>query len=185
MNRAFIYVLAGAYIAWRIYRRVRRNIGRQKLRPRRIITRFVMLCIAGVFVILLGLQHPMVLAGFGGGIVAGAMLGFVGLRLTRFESTGEGHFYTPDTRIGVGLSLLVAGRIIYRFTVLNNGTTTMTPGQPPPMGSPLTFFIIGLSVGYSIVYYIGLLVHTHDKTTPIAAPPPLATPNPNEGAPPP
>jgi len=185
MNRAFIYVLIGAYLAWRIYRRVRRNIGRQKLQRRRITTRFAMLCVVGVFVILLGLQYPLVLAGFGGGIVAGAILGFVGLRLTRFETTEEGHFYTPDTRIGVGLSLLVVGRIIYRFAVLKSDGTTMAQGQPPPMGSPLTFFIIGLSVGYSIVYYIGLLVHTHDKTPAITAPPAVPVPEPGEGEPPP
>lgn len=184
MNPVFIYVLVGAFIAWRVYRRVRRNIGRQKLQPRRIITRFVVICLVSVCVILAGLQYPLVLAGFGAGIVTGAILGFVGLRLTRFENTGEGHFYTPDTRIGVGLSLLVIGRIIYRMAVLKDAAANMTPGQPPPMGSPLTFFIVGLSVGYSMVYYIGLLVHTHDKTPAVgpssSSPPSLAAPKPSE-----
>ena len=161
MNQAVIYILIGSFIAWRVYQRVRRNIGRQKLQPRRIIVRLVIFCIVSFFIIFMGLQFPRVLAGYGGGILAGALLGFVGLRLTKFETTDEGHFYTPDTRIGVALSLLLAGRIIYRMVALSN--YSMASNHPPPMQSPLTFLIIGLTVGYYFVYYIGLFVHTHDK----------------------
>ncbi|MGH7941846.1 MAG: DUF1453 domain-containing protein [Limisphaerales bacterium] len=177
MNKLSIYIVIGALIAWRLYRRIRRNIGRQQLQPRRSVFRLVMICLAGVFVSVVGLHHPIVLAGFGAGIAAGAILGFAGLRLTRFETTEAGHFYTPDTRIGVGLSVLVLGRIIYRQAALTNHATAIAPGQPPPMGSPLTFFIFGLSLGYSIVYYIGLLVHTHDKSpASVAASSPPAAP---------
>lgn len=149
-------------MAWSIYRRVRRNIGKQKLRPRRVIVSLVLFCVASFFIIIAGLQAPRVLLGFGGGILAGAALGFLGLKLTQFETTEKGHFYTPNTRIGVGLSLLLAGRLIYRMIVLSN--TSLAPGHPPPLQSPLTFLIIGLTFGYYLVYYIGLFVHTHDKT---------------------
>jgi MFS family permease len=162
MNPVFIYVVVGALLAWRIYRRIRRNIGRQKLRPRRIITSLVLFGVISFFIIFAGLQYPLVLAGYAGGILGGAALGFVGLKLTQFETTEEGHFYTPDTRIGVAISLLLTGRIIYRFAVLS--TASIAPNHPPPMQSPLTFLIIGLTAGYYIVYYIGLFVHTHDKT---------------------
>jgi flagellar basal body-associated protein FliL len=37
MTAPVIPIMFGGLIAWSIYRRVRRNIGRQKLRPRRII----------------------------------------------------------------------------------------------------------------------------------------------------
>jgi hypothetical protein len=83
------------------------------------------------------------------------------VRLTRFETTDEGHFYTPNTHIGIGLSVLFAGRIAYRFIVLGDVATAQNPA--PPFQSPLTFFIFGLTVGYYIVYQIGLFVHTHDK----------------------
>lgn len=161
MNQAVIYILIGGFIAWRMYQRIRRNIGRQKLQPRRAIFRLVIFCIISLFIIFAGLQFPRVLAGYGGGLLAGALLGFVGLRLTKFETTDEGHFYTPDTRIGVGLSLLLVGRIIYRFVIFSNAN--VAPNHPPPMQSPLTFLIIGLTVGYYFVYFIGLFVHTHDK----------------------
>ena len=42
------------------------------------------------------------------------------------------------------------------------GFSTMS-NHPPPMQSPLTFFIIGLTFGYYLAYYTGLFVHTRDK----------------------
>ncbi|HTV42527.1 MAG TPA: hypothetical protein VMF08_18315 [Candidatus Sulfotelmatobacter sp.] len=158
------YIVFGALIAFSIYRRTRRSIGKQKLRPRRIIVRLVLYGVAIFFIIIAGLLNPLILLGFAGGIAGGVALGLVGLRLTKFETTVEGHFYTPDTRIGVGVSLLLTGRIIYRMAVLNNTNAAVAAGHPPPMGSPLTFFIAGLTFGYYMVYYIGLFVHTHDKT---------------------
>ena len=42
-------------------------------------------------------------------------LGILGLRLTRFETTGEGMLYTPSAHLGIALSTLLVGRIVYRF----------------------------------------------------------------------
>jgi hypothetical protein len=167
MTSPTVPILLGGLFAWSIYRRVRRNIGKQKLRPRRyifslaIFVIFSLLFIAGAFQ-----EHNMnLLFDFGGGLLLGGILGFFGLRLTKFETTNEGHFYTPNMHIGLALSLLLAGRIIYRFWALNNAgnLSTTSPTTHPPMQSPLTLFIIGLTFGYYIVYYIGLFVHTHDK----------------------
>jgi hypothetical protein len=160
-NQTVIWIVMGGVMAWSIYRRVRRSIGKQKLKPKRTIARLVIFCVVSFLILLSGFQAPRVLLGFGGGLLAGALLGFLGLRLTQFETTEEGHFYKPDTRIGVGLSLLLTGRVIYRMVVLNN--VALAPNHPPPMQSPLTYLIIGLTFGYYIVYYIGLFVHTHDK----------------------
>ena len=41
-------ILFGGLIAWSIYRRVRRNIGRQKLRPRRITVSIVILSVVSI-----------------------------------------------------------------------------------------------------------------------------------------
>lgn len=163
MNQTVIYLLFGGLMAWSVYRRMRRNIGRQRLRPRRIIIRLVIMCAVSGLLLFAGLQMPRILLGFGAGLLAGALLGLVGLRLTQFETTEEGHFYIPDTRIGVGLTLLLVGRVIYRSIVLTH--SPMGPGHPPAMQSPLTFLIIGITFGYYIVYLVGLLVHTHDKTS--------------------
>lgn len=161
MNQVVIYVLFGGLFAWSIYRRTRRSIGRQPLRPRRAIVRLVILCLVSALIIVGGILNPKLLAAFGGGLLPGALLGLLGLKLTKFETTEAGHFYIPDTRIGVALSLLLAGRVIYRMFILRD--TTLAPGHPPPMQSPLTYLIIGLTFGYYIVYSIGLLVHAHEK----------------------
>jgi hypothetical protein len=161
-------ILIGGLFAWSIYRRVRRNIGRQKLRPRRILISLAIFAVIGCFLGMASLQNLNLLYGLAGGLVLGGALGFVGLRLTRFETTEEGHFYTPNAHIGVALSLLLAGRMIYRFMVLNSTLSAAEMNHPPPMQSPLTFFIVGLTFGYYIVYRIGLFVHTHDRQIPLA-----------------
>lgn len=186
-NQAFIYyIVFGALIAFSIYRRTRRSIGKQKLRPGRVITRLVLLGVSTLCIILVGLLNPYIYLGFGAGIAGGVALGLVGLRLTKFETTEEGHFYTPDTRIGVAISLVLTGRIIYRFSGLTNTNAAIAAGHPPSPGSqltPLTFFIAGLTVGYYMVYYIGLFVHTHDKTpapASLAVPPVLPSASPSQ-----
>jgi hypothetical protein len=154
-------ILIGGLFAWSIYRRIRRNIGRQPLRPRRAITSIIILSLVSVLIIGTSLQNTNLLFGFGGGLLLGALLGFAGLRLTRFETTDEGHFYTPNTHIGIALSVLFIGRIAYRYFALNNPVTA--PNHAQPFQSPLTLFIFGLTVGYYLVYQTGILIHNHDK----------------------
>jgi hypothetical protein len=154
-------ILFGGLIVWGIIRRVRRNIGRQPLHPRRAIKSIVVLSLVSAVIVYTSLQNANLLLGFGGGLLLGALLGFVGLRLTKFETTEEGHFYTPNTHIGVALSVLFVGRIAYKFIVAGNAATTQNPAQP--FQSPLTLFILGLTVGYYLVYQTGILIHNHDK----------------------
>jgi len=163
MASPVVPIVFGGLFAWSIYCRVRRNIGRQKLRPRRIIFSLVILAVVGFLLVASSflIHNTNLILGFGGGIFIGAILGFFGLRLTKFETTGEGHFYTPNTYIGSALSLLLVGRMLYRMWQMHD--ISMVQNQPPAMQSALTYFIIGLTFGYYIVYYIGLFVHTHDK----------------------
>ncbi|HEX7652831.1 MAG TPA: hypothetical protein VF607_04960 [Verrucomicrobiae bacterium] len=146
--------LLGGLMLWGVYRRIRRQIGRQPVRPVR--SGFSV----SIFTLLIGVLgwlevgHLAGLAALGGGLVAGAGLGFLGWRLTRFETTAAGRFYYPNTYLGVALSVLFAGRMLYRFWHLNQAGLATTPGW---WQSPLTLFIFGLLAGYYIVYHLGII----------------------------
>lgn len=146
-------------VVWRVYRRVRRNIGRQPFQPRRLWVRIGIFGLISVLLAGLSLEQIRVLLGLAAGLVPGMVLAWFGLRLTRFEVTVEGRFYTPNLYVGLVLSLLMVGRLVYRLTLLYG--PSRTAGQPAPaqfMQSPLTMFIFGLMAGYYIVYYLGVLV---------------------------
>ena len=160
MNQTVLYIFVGLYLAWRMYRRFRRTVGRQKLQPSYFIIRLVLFCVVSVIMCVVLFKSLNLLAGFGGGLLVGAVLGLGGLRLTRFETTNEGHFYIPDTRMGVAISLLLVGRVLYRVIEYHD---SFTPGHPHPPQSPLTFFVIGLTVGYFLIYHVGLFNHALDK----------------------
>jgi hypothetical protein len=160
-SQTVIAIAFGGLIIWSLIRRVRRNIGKQKLSPARAIRSIIILSVISILIGSQSLQNPNALLGFGGGILAGALLGLLGLRLTKFETNAEGHFYIPNTHIGIALSLLFVGRIIYRLIPRNSADAAQN--HPQLFQSPLTLVIFGLTVGYYIVYQIGLFIHSRDK----------------------
>jgi hypothetical protein len=97
-----------------------------------------------------------------GGVAAGVALGFLGLRLTRFEVTPQGLYYTPSAHLGIGLSVLLIGRLGYRAMQLYSGPGVSDASTPmPAAGSPLTLLIFGALAGYYISYAGGLLRWRH------------------------
>jgi hypothetical protein len=164
-------------IVWRMYGRIRRNIGRQVLGKRRP---WVTLTLFPVLIILIGmgaLAHPERLWGMAAGLILGAALGVFGTKHTKFEHTSEGMFYTPNAHLGIALSVLFIGRIGYRMFQLYS----MDPGaQPNPndfASSPLTLAIFGLLAGYYISYAVGLIRYRHRaEQEPPTTPPPAAAP---------
>lgn len=147
-------------IAWRVYIRIRRNIGRQPLQLRSLKRRIAIWSIILVVFAAFAVLHPLALAALAAGVVLSVGLAWLGIRYTSIESTPQGDFYTPNTIIGVGLSLLVVGRLAYRMTVIMAGTAVAT-GRPPSMfDSPLTLGMFGLMAGYYVAYYIAVVVRT-------------------------
>ena len=161
-----------ALVLWRMYARVRRVVGRQKLssvRPWLTVTLFPLL----VAMMALGaLAHPMNGLALAGGAAIGIVLGIVGHRLTSFEATPQGLFYTPNAHLGIALSLLFAGRIAWRFIQLNAaGGIGANPYGPGFVSSPLTLLIFGTLAGYYVSYAVGLLRWRHQVGA-AAEPPP-------------
>ncbi len=144
-------------VAWRIYSRVRRMVGRQRLsrvRPWISVFLFPVLVALLAFV---SLQHPLALAALAGGLVAGGLLAVYGLRLTRFERTAAGLFYTPNAHLGIALSLLLIGRVIYRFAEIYAGGLPPEGASTDFARSPATLAIFGMLAGYYVAYSLGLL----------------------------
>ena len=145
------------FIAWRVYMRVRRNIGRQRFQPTRLKVRIVIFSVISGLIGLGTLAYPPSLAGLGGGLLLGVPLALAGLHLTRFETTPEGKFYTPNTAIGVAVIVLFAGRIGYRMVVLFIAPP-MDQTPPALFQSPLTLVLFGVTAGYYIAYKAGVLI---------------------------
>jgi hypothetical protein len=145
-------------VMWRMYSRMKRLIGRQLSRPWRhwaaVLFIPLLLAVSGLF----AAQEPLALAGLVGGIMAGAALAVYGLHLTRFEKTNEGMFYTPNSQIGIGLTVLFVGRLMFRFAQLAMAGGVAQPGADAAFArQPLTLLIFGLLFAYYLTYASGLL----------------------------
>jgi hypothetical protein len=139
-----------------LYRRLRRSFGRQKLERNRLVLRMVLFGVIGV--VLIATAHtPIGLLAGGVGLLLGLALGAVGLRHTQFETTAEGHFYTPHTYVGLAVTALLLGRVASRFFTLYQLQASGTAAPGDFQRSPLTFGIIFLMVGYYGFYYGGIL----------------------------
>jgi hypothetical protein len=147
-----------ALIAWRMYARVRRTIGRQRLsrvRPWVSVLLFPML----IVVLALGSRTvPVAQGSLLAGSALGIGLGVLGVRLTRFEDSPEGRYYTPNAHIGVVLSTLLLCRIAYRFVAGGFPNPAIgTPPSAPHALTPVTLMLIGTLAGYYCTYSAGLL----------------------------
>jgi hypothetical protein len=147
-----------ALIAWRLHSRIRRTIGRQRLSPVRPWITIVLFPLVIVMLAFASLRAPdaiwMYLAG---GAVAGIALGLLGLRLTRFEVTPAGRFYTPSAHLGIALSVLLVCRIAWRFATGGFPGSAGASSAPGAGLTPLTLLLVGMIAGYYTTYAVGLL----------------------------
>jgi hypothetical protein len=151
-------VAVTAIVAFGVYRRVRRNIGRQKLTAAR---QYVRMGVISVLCLLLTFLHPLqplAVAYIGSGVIVGAAIGWFALRHTEFAATPEGYFYTPHLYIGIAITALFIGRLLYRVVLIYDSTTHAAVGTAGPAdNNPLTLGILFLTASYYIVYCTGLL----------------------------
>lgn len=158
------YVLAvfAALFVFLLYRRFRRLFGRQALEPARLKARVVVLAIVAGLFALRGLHSASIAGAVLGGGAIGAALAYFGIRLTRFDVTSTGVFYTPSGYIGIVLSALLLSRLAYRFVVLypTFQAAKAETGDPFAMyqSSPLTVALLGIVIGYYMAYCVGLVI---------------------------
>ena len=152
-------------IAFAVWRRVRMQFGPQPIRRKRMTARIVIFALIAGLIGYAAIHDMQLLFGLAGGFVAGAALGLIGLRLSRFEvHPVKGDCYVPNPYIGAVVTALLLARLVWRFAMLSpqmhDPTGATPPIHGPAMGqSPLTMFTFGLVVGYYVCYYAGLLIH--------------------------
>jgi hypothetical protein len=151
-------------IAWRVYSRIRRMVGRQRLSKIRPWITLIIFPLILALLSLATLRHPELLALLGGAVAIGVALAVYGLRRTKFEATPQGLFYTPNAHLGIALSVLFLARIIYRFVEIYLLNPTVPRDMQEFGRSPLTLAVFGLLAGYYIGYAAGLVRWRHSVT---------------------
>jgi peptidoglycan/LPS O-acetylase OafA/YrhL len=142
-----------------MYRRVRRSFGRQTVQPGRLKFRVGLFLLLGALFLFFFARSVLSVAAMGAGIGAGLLLGYFGLKHTKFDISSQGRFYTPHTYIGLFVTGLFIFRIVIRYVnVYANPQFTGPPRNPmAAYQNPLTLGIFGLVIGYYVFFNIGIL----------------------------
>jgi cytochrome b561 len=143
-------------LVWRIYQRLKTQMSRQRsILSRHYTGLLVFAAIVLVPVTELG-ERPFSLAALAAGAIAGIGLGSYGLRRTRFEDSSEGYYFTPPSRMGILVAMLLVARVLYLGIeiYMNQGSS-----QPNPRfsDSPATMFCVGLTGAYFATFSAGLM----------------------------
>jgi hypothetical protein len=152
----FTGALVAALVIFAVYRRFRRNFGRQALRAGRLQFRIGLLALVGILMASVALEGLPFLAGVALGLVAGVGLALWGASQTRFEREGTTLYYVPHTYTGVLVSLLFLGRLAYRLMQpypVPHGAAGGGPLLAGYVRSPLTTGLLFVLVGYYVCYY--------------------------------
>jgi len=154
-----IWIVLVPLIGWRLYARFNKLTTRQKVRPLRS-----RLALYGLPVLLLTLALVSRNDNLAfGALLAGTALGLIiasyGLKWTKYENHEGQLFYTHNVFIGVGLFLLLLGRLAYRlFQSYHQGMWSAGPVTAQAMlHSPLTLGIVGIILAYNACYAGGIL----------------------------
>ncbi|MFZ6731394.1 hypothetical protein ACO0LG_05705 [Undibacterium sp. Ji42W] len=164
----------GAFIVWRVISRIRRMVGRQKYSGVRAMMTVGIFPVLIALVALGAMKHEGNLLFMLAGLIVGSGLGMYGLRLTKFDNSPAGKFYTPNAHLGIALSLLMISRIAWRMGSIY--FTTQSFAAPPGdfSSSPLTLFLFGMLAAYYISYAVGLLRWSRGLQKPAAVATPIA-----------
>ena len=154
----FLLVAAfAALVVWRVYSRIRRAVGRQRLSKVRPWVTVVLFPLIFALLLATNFARPAAALAAITGALVGTGLGVLGTRLTKFEATPAGLFYTPNAHLGIALSLLFVLRLAWRFVLLQTAGRNLDPQAMQIGSNPLTMAIFGTLAGYYVTYAIGLL----------------------------
>lgn len=143
-------------LVWRIYSRIKK----QMLRQRSIVSRhYTGLLVFGAMILVpLGqlFDTPYNLAALVVGAGGGIGYAVWGLKLTRFEDTPQGYFFTPPARLGLVIAMVLVARLLYIGIEIYANQGKGIPTQQLT-DSPLSMLCVGLTAGYFGWYSAALL----------------------------
>jgi hypothetical protein len=173
--------LLSAFVVFILYRRLRRNFGRQVLQPTRMKIRIVLFAVIGCALLPTAFRSAAFLGAEIAGLAVGAALALWGAERTRFLMYDGRLHYVPHTYTGVAVSLLFFSRLVYRFIQIYGGAHAVTAAGSPGGGgamdpgygfsgasmvkSPLTVGILFVLIGYYVGYY-GLVLRKSRQIRP-------------------
>ncbi|MDA8132815.1 MAG: hypothetical protein M0011_15030 [Elusimicrobia bacterium] len=152
--------------AFFIYRRFRRNFGRQRLKRGTLKLRVAIFCSAGLLILASTLHSIAAALAALAGLGAGLGIAFAAARHTRFEERDGELYYVPHTYAGLAVSALFLGRLLYRLV---SGLSAPAPSsavlyKTSAFGSvafnPATMAIFFILVGYYVYFYSYLLLRS-------------------------
>ena len=143
-------------LVWRIYARLKNQMTRQ----RSIVSRhYTGLIVFTALVVVPGTElgdRPFQLAALAAGALAGIALGTYGLRRTRFEDTPEGYFFTPPSRMGILVAMVLVARVVYLGIEIYMNQGSNRP-NPRFTDSPITMLCLGLTAAYFATFSAALM----------------------------
>src|SRR5262249_29441128 len=93
------------------------------------------------------------------GMGVGAILGLLGLALTRWESRSEGLFYTPNRWLAIIIVFAIAARVVYGWWRATHSSSSAAAGQHSLImasGTQLSLAVAAGLIAYYLVYSIGV-----------------------------
>ncbi len=158
LHHPTIALTAGAvFILWRVIARVRLLVARQRSRLWRHRGSVLLFPTVLGFLALGALGEPKSLAALAAGILIGITLAVIGLRLSRFELSDDGPYFTPFAPIGIALSALLISRLVYRGLEIADSIRDRTGGFEQLGATPITLWVFGTLASYYCGYAVGLL----------------------------
>jgi hypothetical protein len=143
-------------LVWRIYSRLKNQMARQ----RSIMSRhYTGLIVFAALIVIPGTEvvdRPFQLAALAAGAIAGIALGTYGVRRTRFEDTPEGYFFTPPSRMGILVAILLVARVVYLGIEIYMNQGSSRP-NPRFSDSPVTMLCLGITAAYFATFSASLM----------------------------
>lgn len=160
-----LVALVIGFAVFRLYRRIRGNIGRQPLQKKWLIVRAISLLFIGSTALAISSASPFhMLYGIGGAII-GTCIAAYALSHTKIDYTDQGYFYTGHPYIGLGIVGLFLARLLFNLATLYSELHNVAAQDRQAVlaqmeSNPFTLGALMLVVGYYVVYSLGLLRKT-------------------------